>query len=314
MSEDRWQQAKRIYNSALGCEPDRREGYLTEACGGDVELRKEVEALLAYQGEAEGFMKAPAIDVAAQVMAKAQGKAGVVSLVGRSVAHYGIVEKIGEGGMGVVYRAQDTRLGRSVAIKSLPDFLAEDPGKLSRFEREAKILAALNHPNIASIHGLEESDGKHFLVLELVEGKTLAEKLRKGSLPLGESLEICRQIAVGLEAAHEKGIIHRGLKPSNIKITPEGRVKILDFGLAKVLEHEGAGGQEPGAGTPQMSAHSSTETGVILGTAAYMSPEQAMGKPADKRTDVWSFGCTLFECLTGMRAFSGGLPVKCWHL
>ena len=294
MDPERWEAIKRLYNSVLGCEPDKQEGFLRDACGGDDSLRKEVETLLAQQRKADGFMKSPAMEVAAHVMVKDQGGADIESLAGQSVAHYRIVEKIGEGGMGVVYRAQDTRLDRYVAIKSLPDIFAADPSRMARFEREAKILATLNHPNIASVYGLEESDRKRFLVLELVEGKTLADRLKKGRIPLDETLEICCQIAVGLEAAHEKGIIHRDLKPSNIKLTPEGKVKILDFGLAKALDHQGHGPTD-----------SSTEIGVILGTAAYMSPEQAQGKQLDKRTDIWAFGCILFECLAGKRTFPG---------
>ena len=302
MDPERWERVKRIYSSALECGPDEQESFLNEACGGDDSLRKEVETLLAQQRKADGFMQAPAMEVAAHVMAKDQGKAIAESLAGQSVAHYSIIEKIGEGGMGVVYRAKDTRLDRHVAIKSLPDIFAADPVRMARFEREAKILATLNHPNIASIYGLEESDGKRFLVMELVEGKTLAEQLKKGRIPLDETLEICRQIAVGLEAAHEKGIVHRDLKPSNIKLTPEGKVKVLDFGLAKPFHNE-PGSEE--LSQPPAGTESRTDTGVILGTAAYMSPEQAKGKPVDKRGDIWAFGCILFECLTGKRAFPG---------
>jgi serine/threonine-protein kinase len=215
---------------------------------------------------------------------------------------YKILEEIGRGGMGVVYKAEDIGLGRRVAIKVLPDIFAGDPERLARFEREAKLLASLNHPNIAAIHGLEGHEGKGFLVLELVEGQTLAERLHKGPLPVEEALEVCRQIAEGLEAAHEKGIIHRDLKPGNVKTTPEGKVKILDFGLAKAFH-----GQESTSGL----AHSPTITnqmtqpGIVLGTAAYMSPEQAKGKAVDKRADIWAFGCVLYECLTGKRAFQG---------
>ncbi len=301
MNPERWRQIEQIYNSVLERRPEDRETFLCEACAGDENLRKEVESLLACDGRAEHFIEQPAMEVAAQVMAKDKGDANFESRIGRNVAHYRILEKIGEGGMGIVYRAQDTRLERHVAIKSLPDIFAADPSRLARFEREARILATLNHPNIASIHGLEEYDGKRFLILELVEGKTLAEPLKKGRIPLDETLEICGQIAAGLEAAHEKGIIHRDLKPSNIKRTPEGKVKILDFGLAKALESQGVGGQ----GSEDGPIETCTETGVILGTAAYMSPEQAKGKPVDKRTDIWAFGCILFECLTGRRAFPG---------
>jgi serine/threonine-protein kinase len=223
-------------------------------------------------------------------------------MIGASLSHYRITEKLGQGGMGEVYRAEDTNLSRQVAIKVLPEEFAHDAERLARFEREAKLLASLNHPNIAAIHGLEEHEGKRFLVLELVEGQTLAERLHKGPLPVEEALEVCRQIAEGLEAAHDKGIIHRDLKPANVKVTPEGKVKILDFGLAKAF-YEQAAPVDPSRSptiTEQMTA-----PGVILGTAAYMSPEQARGKPVDKRADIWAFGCVLYECLTGKRAFPG---------
>jgi len=223
-------------------------------------------------------------------------------MIGKTLGHYRIVEKLGAGGMGEVYRAEDTNLNRHVAIKVLPEAFTKDPERLARFEREAKLLASLNHPNIAAIYGLEEADKKRFLVLELVEGQTLAERLHTGPLPLEDTLETCRQIIEGMEAAHEKGVIHRDLKPANIKITPQGKVKILDFGLAKAFHEEPVAAdfsQSPTV-TEQMS-----RPGVILGTAAYMSPEQAKGKPLDKRTDIWAFGCVLYECLTAKRAFQG---------
>jgi Tol biopolymer transport system component len=223
-------------------------------------------------------------------------------MIGKTLGHYQILEKLGAGGMGVVYRAEDRTLDRQVAIKVLPDAFTGDPERLARFEREARLLASLNHPNIAAIYGLEEAEGKRFLVLELVEGQTLAEQLHRGPLPVEDTLEICRQIAEGLEAAHEKGIIHRDLKPANIKVSPEGKVKILDFGLAKAFHEEPAAAdlsQSPTV-TEQMS-----RPGVILGTAAYMSPEQARGKPLDKRADIWAFGVVLYEMLTGKQVFGG---------
>jgi serine/threonine-protein kinase len=218
----------------------------------------------------------------------------------KQLAHYTLLDKLGSGGMGEVYRAEDTKLGRLVAIKVLPEDFAGDKERLARFEREAKMLASLNHPNIAAIHGLEEDAGKSFLVMELVEGDTLEQRLAKGALPVEEALEVCRQIAEAVEAAHEKGIIHRDLKPANVKITPEGRVKVLDFGLAKVLveDQEGPVLMESPTLTAQM-----TQPGIILGTAPYMSPEQAKGKAVDRRTDIWAFGCILYECLTGKMAF-----------
>ena len=217
-------------------------------------------------------------------------------MLGRTLGHYRIEAKLGAGGMGEVFLAADTKLGREVAIKVLPPEFARDPQRLARFEREARVLASLNHPHIAAIHGFEQSDGIHFLVLEYVPGETL-----HGPLPVEETLDVARQIGEALEAAHEKGVVHRDLKPANIKITPEGNVKVLDFGLAKALADEPA--SDPSQ-SPTLSA-APTRAGVILGTASYMSPEQARGKPLDTRTDIWSFGCVLYELVTGRQAFNG---------
>lgn len=217
---------------------------------------------------------------------------------------YEILEKIGEGGMGEVYLAVDRNLDRQVAVKILPVAFAEDVERLARFEQEAKLLAVLNHPSIASIYGLEESKGQRFLVLELVEGETLKAKLDKGPIEAEEALDLCHQITEGLEAAHEKGIIHRDLKPGNIMVTLKGEVKILDFGLAKAFAGETTGTGIDIEKSPTITAQM-TKPGMVLGTAAYMSPEQARGRTIDKKTDIWAFGCVLFECLTGMRAFQG---------
>jgi Tol biopolymer transport system component len=216
--------------------------------------------------------------------------------------------------MGEVYRATDTRLGREVAIKVLPEEFARDPERLARFQQEARVLAALNHPNIATIHGLEESDGIRCLVMELVAGETLAERLAREPLEPEGALPIARQIAEALEAAHERGIVHRDLKPANVKVTPDGKVKVLDFGLAKIFTPAeaspgpGGAGASPGParlGESPTATYGGTREGIILGTAAYMSPEQARGRPLDRRTDIWSFGCVLFEALTGRQAFAG---------
>ena len=216
--------------------------------------------------------------------------------------HYEVLEKLGQGGMGEVYLALDRNLGRQVAIKILPAEFSTDPERLARFEREAKLLATLNHPNIAAVYGFEEANGLRFLVLELVEGETLQTRLDRGTLPMDEALETCRQVAEGLEAAHERGVVHRDLKPGNIMITPEGKVKVLDFGLARAYTGETTGIDI--ANSPTITAQM-TEPGVILGTAAYMSPEQARGRAIDRRSDIWAFGCVLYECLTGSRAFHG---------
>src|SRR5580700_7232702 len=215
---------------------------------------------------------------------------------------YEITGAIGAGGMGEVYQAHDTKLGRDVAIKVLPEAFAHDPERLSRFQREAKMLASLNHPNIATIYGLEQSNGTSYLVMELVPGDTLAQRIKRdGAVPIEEALAIAKQIAEAVEAAHEKGIIHRDLKPPNVKLTPEGKVKVLDFGLAKAFASDG--GLDL-SNAPTLTAMG-TEEGRILGTPAYMSPEQARGKSVDKRTDVWAFGCVLYILLTGRQAFTG---------
>ena len=218
--------------------------------------------------------------------------------VGSRLGHYDVTALIGEGGMGQVYQATDTQLGRDVALKILPDAFASDPDRLARFQREAQVLASLNHPGIAAIYGIEKSDDTQALVLELVEGPTLADRIAQGPIPIDEALPIAKQIAEALEAAHEAGVIHRDLKPANIKVREDGTVKVLDFGLAKAFQPDPE--SDPSA-SPTVTA--ATEQGVILGTAAYMSPEQARGKPLDKRTDVWAFGCVLYELLSGHRVF-----------
>ena len=219
---------------------------------------------------------------------------------GTTLGPYQVIAKIGEGGMGEVYRARDTKLDRDVALKVLPSAFTDDPDRLARFEREAKVLASLNHPNIGHIYGLEEAEGQKALVLELVEGPTLADRIAQGPIAIDEALPIAKQIAEALEAAHEQGVIHRDLKPANIKVRSDGTVKVLDFGLAKALEGDGSNPSE----SPTVTA-AATAAGVILGTAAYMSPEQARGKPVDKRADIWAFGAVLYEMLTGKRPFKG---------
>ena len=221
--------------------------------------------------------------------------------VGSRLGHYDVTALIGEGGMGQVYQATDTKLNRQVALKVLPEAFATDPDRLARFQREAQVLASLNHPNIAQIHGIEESEGTRALVLELVEGPTLADRIAKGPIPVDEALPIAKQIAEALEAAHEAGVIHRDLKPANIKVKDDGTVKVLDFGLTKALDTAPASDPDQ---SPTLTA-AATQMGVIMGTAAYMSPEQARGKPVDKRADIWSFGVVLYEMLTGQRAFQG---------
>jgi len=226
---------------------------------------------------------------------------------GTRLGVYEVVAAIGAGGMGEVYEARDTRLDRHIAIKVLPEQFASDPERLARFEREAKTVAALNHPNIAQIYGVEESNGTRALVMELVDGETLADRIVRGPIPLDEALPIAKQIAEALEAAHEQGIIHRDLKPANINIREDATVKVLDFGLAKLSESPVSGSNPAALSMSPTITSPALVSGVrvLLGTATYMSPEQAKGRPADKRSDIWAFGCVLYEMLTGHRAFHG---------
>ena len=291
MTPEVWQRVKEVLAGALEREPRERPAYLDHACV-ELSLRKEVESLIfAHEQTDSIFLEHPAPE-------------GTTLKSGTMLGSYEIVEILGAGGMGEVYKAHDTKLKRDVAIKVLPAACVNDPDRLSRFQREARMLASLNHPNIATIHGFEvpeQSGGTHYLVMELVPGQTLAERLSAGGLGIEQALEVAGQIAGALDAAHEKGVIHRDLKPANVKVTPEGQVKVLDFGLAKAFAKDG--GQDFSK-APTLSSMDSEE-GKIVGTPSYMSPEQAQGKPVDKRTDIWSFGCLLYELLTGQRAFRG---------
>src|SRR6267143_4199831 len=297
MTPERWQQIEQLYHAALEHEESQRAAYLQEVCAGDDALRREVDSLLAQEIRGDALLESPAVEVAASAIARDSRR----SLIGQQLGCYKIVFLVGAGGMGDVYQAHDTKLNRDVAMKVLPAAFINDPERLSRFQREARTLAALNHPNIATIHGLERADGVNYLVMELVPGHTLAERVSSGALQIAEALKVAAQIAEALEAAHEKGVIHRDLKPANVNVTPEGRVKVLDFGLAKAF----AGDGELDVSKPPTLTAMGTEEGRILGTPAYMSPEQARGKPVDRRTDIWAFGCVLYERLTGKQTFHG---------
>ena len=299
MSSDRGRQIEDLFHAALGCPADQRSAFLTRACQGDDALLREVASLLAQESSAEGFMSVPAT----ALVGLAGPNAPRGTLVGARFGPYTIRSLLGVGGMGEVYRAHDGTLGREVAIKVLSPAFTAEPERRARFEREARMLATLNHPHIGAIYGVEEADSVRGLVLELVEGETLAERIARSGrvngadgpgLPLNEALTIARQISEGLEVAHEKGIVHRDFKPANIKITPDGVVKVLDFGLAKVASPDGLG-----------SDLTHSRAGLVFGTPAYMSPEQARGHNLDKRADIWAFGCVLFEMLTGRIAFEG---------
>ena len=287
MTPERWRRITAIFHSARERDAAEREAFLAEVCRGDSALRGEVEAMLNGHDATGSFGEMPVASTSPFEP-------------GSQFGPYRVVQLIGAGGMGEVYRARDTTLGREVAIKVLPAAFLADPTWLDRLEREARVLAALNHPNIATIYSVEHADGMHGLVLELVDGPTLAERIARGPIPLDEALAIARQIADALEAAHERGVVHRDVKPSNIKITQDGVVKVLDFGLAKTAASEAL---SPGATQSPTMARSATREGVIVGTAAYMSPEQARGQAVDRRTDIWAFGCVVFEMLTGREAF-----------
>jgi serine/threonine protein kinase len=281
-----------------------RAGFLAQACDGDSELRREVERLLAHERAASTFLETPPIvDSAFSAGSTSQGLA-----VGRQIGSYTLLSSLGAGGMGEVYRARDAVLGRDVAIKVLPPVFANDPDRLARFEREARVLAALNHPNIATIYGVERGEGVQALVLEVVEGETLEQRLRRPSgLPLAESLALARQIAEALEAAHDHNIVHRDLKPANIKIRPDGVVKVLDFGLALALAPTADDGRSTRWGS---TAADRTQEGMLLGTPTYMSPEQVQGQRADRRSDIWAFGAILYEMLAGQPAVGGQNSVE----
>src|SRR5687767_8102638 len=306
MTPERWQRVEELYHAAYARPIAERAAFLAQACREDEALRRQVESLL-NESSHDGFLAPPSPAPAAVLAANAPPTLSDMS--GRALGGYRLDASLGAGGMGEVFRSHDAKLGRDVAIKILPPAFTSHPDRLARFEREARMLAALNHPNICAIYGFEEADGVRFLILELVEGVTLAQKLahaatlreKSGGLPLGQALGFARQIAEALEAAHDKGIIHRDLKPANIKITPDGTVKVLDFGLAKTV-----GGDGPSSDLSSVPLQDGVRReGPIIGTAAYMSPEQARGMPVDKRTDIWAFGCVLYEMLTGRVTFPG---------
>jgi len=297
MTPERWRQLSRIYHDALARDSGERASFLRDACKGDDALRQEVESLLAQPASADDFLGESAFAMVPELIDDA-GPA----LAGQTLGTYHILDLVGVGGMGEVYRARDTRLGRDVAIKVLPRLFSADPERLARFEREARLLASLNHPHIAAIYGFEEIAGIHALVLELVEGPTLAERLQHGPLPIAEAVRTARQVAAALEAAHERGVVHRDLTPQNIKVKPDATVKVLDFGLAKATMPEP---DESDASPAVRALVAGTREGIILGTPGYMSPEQSRGHAVDERTDVWAFGCVLYEMLTGRSAFAG---------
>jgi serine/threonine protein kinase len=290
----RWEQVEKLCQEALELEESRRAAFLTEACAGDEDLRREVESLLKFDTRGDRFIEEPALAKVAHLIADENPEL----MIGQQISSYQIHSLLGAGGMGVVYQARDTRLKRFVAIKVLPPDRVSDPERKRRFIQEARAASALNHPNIITIHDIGSVDGTDFIVMEYVTGKTLDQRIPRNGMPFGEALKIAIQIADALGKAHSAGIIHRDLKPTNLMVTDEALVKVLDFGLAKLTE---ASGGDSGTSTLQ----SDTQEGMIIGTLSYMSPEQAEGKKVDARSDIFSFGAVLYEMVTGQKAFEG---------
>ena len=297
---ERWATVKRLHQAALDREPSQRAAFLDHACAGDEALRRDVQSLLAYEQDAASFLESPALEVTARSV----GHDPLIPLVGRTLGHYHVESQLGSGGMGEVYLAHDPRLERAVALKVLPPDFTLDADRMQRFVREARAASALNHPNVATIHDIGESAGVHFIVMEYVEGETIAEKIAGGPLNVAEIVNIAVQVADALDTAHAKGITHRDIKPANLMLTPRSQVKVLDFGIAKTAQDEAS------RLTDETTTGAQTAVGLVIGSVPYMSPEQVLGRAVDPRSDIFSLGVTLYEMATGRHPFTGATTTE----
>jgi eukaryotic-like serine/threonine-protein kinase len=300
MKPEVWRRVKELCQRALELDENRRAEFLRYACVGDEGLRREVESQLIHEKEAQQFIEPPALEIAGKVLANATGKESAKTIIGSTISHYRVIDKLGGGGMGVVYKAEDTKLGRFVALKFLADDIARDSQALSRFHREAKAASGLNHPNIVTIYELGNVGGAHYIAMEMIAGVTLRTLIAAGPIPFRKAIAIATQIADALAKAHEGGLVHRDLKPENLMVAEDGTAKILDFGLAKLR------GPDQNLDSDAATLVSSiTELGTVMGTVGYMSPEQMNGSVVDFRSDQFSFGALLHEMVNGRPAFQG---------